>query len=96
MSTRKNAGDYFGSLVFNEGAMRDYIPEASIRAWQECVRSHSVLPEKIAADIADGMKRWALDKGATHYTHWFQPLTGETAEKPRAATAAAWNFPAGS
>ena len=79
--SRKNAGEYFGALVFNESTMRDYIPAASLSAWQECVRSRSVLPEKIASDIADGMKRWALEQGATHYTHWFQPLTGETAEK---------------
>ncbi len=81
MNNRKNAGEYFGSLVFNEGTMRDYIPETSLKAWQESVKNRSVLPEKIAADIADGMKRWALEQGATHYTHWFQPLTGETAEK---------------
>ena len=81
MNNRKNAGEYFGSLVFNESTMRDYIPETSLKAWQESVRNRSVLPEKIAADIADGMKRWALEQGATHYTHWFQPLTGETAEK---------------
>ncbi len=79
--SKKNAGEYFGALVFNESTMRDYIPAPSLYAWQECVRSRSVLPEKIAADIADGMKRWALEQGATHYTHWFQPLTGETAEK---------------
>ena len=81
MSNKKNAGEYFGSLVFNENTMRDYIPETSLKVWQECVKKRSVLPEKIAADIADGMKRWALEQGATHYTHWFQPLTGETAEK---------------
>ena len=81
MNNRKNAGEYFGSLVFNESTMRDYIPETSLKILQECVKTHSVLPEKIAADIADGMKRWALEQGATHYTHWFQPLTGETAEK---------------
>ena len=81
MNSRKNAGDYFGSLVFKESTMRDYIPETSLNAWKECVKNRSVLPEKIAADIADGMKRWALEQGATHYTHWFQPLTGETAEK---------------
>ncbi len=81
MNNRKNAGEYFGSLVFGESTMRDYIPETSLKIWQECVKTHSLLPEKIAADIADGMKRWALEQGATHYTHWFQPLTGETAEK---------------
>ena len=81
MPNRDKAEETFGSLLFNESTMRKYIPEGSIAVWQDCVSSHTVLPEKIAADIADGMKRWALEKGATHYTHWFQPLNGETAEK---------------
>ena len=81
MSERMNENERFGSLLFNESAMKKYISGESLDVWRECVRTRTVLPEKIAADIADGMKRWALEKGATHYTHWFQPLTGETAEK---------------
>ena len=81
MSERMNENERFGSLLFNESAMKKYISGESLDVWRECVRTRTVLPEKIAADIADGMKRWALEKGATHYTHWFQPLHGETAEK---------------
>ena len=81
MSNRYEGEELFGSLLFNESTMRQYIPEESLKVWRDCVKSRTVLPEKIAGDIADGMKRWALEKGATHYTHWFQPLTGETAEK---------------
>ena len=71
----------FGALLFDAGTMSRYIPEASMECWRNCVRTRTVLPENVADDIADGMKRWALENGATHYTHWFQPLTGETAEK---------------
>ena len=81
MMERANENERFGALLFNENAMKRYISGESLDVWRECVRTRTVLPEKIAADIADGMKRWALEKGATHYTHWFQPLTGETAEK---------------
>ena len=81
MNERTGEKERFGTLLFNESAMKQYISGESLDVWRECVRTRTVLPEKIAADIADGMKRWALEKGATHYTHWFQPLTGETAEK---------------
>nr|MBQ6241840.1 glutamine synthetase III [Lachnospiraceae bacterium] len=81
MSIRTNENERFGSNLFHEKAMKQYISEGTLAVWRECVRTRTVLPEKIADDIADGMKRWALDKGATHYTHWFQPLNGETAEK---------------
>ena len=76
-----HADERFGADLFNEQAMKTYIPEASLAVWRECVSKRMVLPNEVAEDIADGMKRWALDKGATHYTHWFQPLNGETAEK---------------
>ncbi len=81
MKTETGGNESFGINLFNERAMKQYIPEASLAVWRECVRTRTVLPNAIAEDIADGMKRWALEKGATHYTHWFQPLNGETAEK---------------
>ena len=71
----------FGALLFSESTMQKYISKGSLDAWRECVRTRTVLPEKVTEDIAEGMKKWALENGATHYTHWFQPLTGETAEK---------------
>ncbi len=81
MGKTPGENERFGIDLFNERTMQRYISEASLSVWRECVRKRTVLPEKIADDIADGMKRWALEKGATHYTHWFQPLNGETAEK---------------
>ncbi|MBQ1281699.1 MAG: glutamine synthetase III, partial [Oscillospiraceae bacterium] len=71
----------FGSLVFNEDAMAQYVSRNAMTAWQNCLRSGQSLSLEVANDIADGMKAWALEHGATHYTHWFQPLTGVTAEK---------------
>lgn len=71
----------FGSMVFNERAMEQYVPEHAMRAWRQCLKSGQQLPLNVANDIADAMKTWALERGATHYTHWFQPMTGITAEK---------------
>ncbi|MBO4385063.1 MAG: glutamine synthetase III [Clostridia bacterium] len=79
--TDGNMKKEFGALLFNESTMQKYISGGSLDAWRECVKNRTVLPEKVTEDIAEGMKKWALENGATHYTHWFQPLTGETAEK---------------
>lgn len=73
--------ELFGSLVFNERAMEKYVPASSMEVWRDCLKSGHALPISAANDIAEAMKNWALDHGATHYTHWFQPLTGITAEK---------------
>ena len=71
----------FGALLFDESTMQKYISSGSLAVWRDCVKTHTFLPENVTEDIAEGMKKWALENGATHYTHWFQPLTGETAEK---------------
>ncbi|MGI5977620.1 MAG: glutamine synthetase III [Candidatus Limivicinus sp.] len=71
----------FGSLVFNEQCMEQYVPEQAMQTWRSCLESGQPLPLSAANDIADAMKTWALEHGATHFTHWFQPLTGVTAEK---------------
>ena len=81
MNDKGYNAERFGELLFNESTMQKYISGGSLEAWRECVRTRTVLPEKVTEDIAEGMKKWALENGATHYTHWFQPLTGETAEK---------------
>lgn len=77
----KKIPEIFGSLVFNERAMEKYVSAASMQVWRECMSTGQALPLSAANDIADAMKNWALDHGATHYTHWFQPLTDITAEK---------------
>ena len=71
----------FGSNVFNEKAMKRYLTSDAYKAVEDAVTHGSKIDRKLADYIAMGMKEWALSKGVTHYTHWFQPLTGTTAEK---------------
>ena len=68
-------------MVFNERTMEQYVPQEAMEVWRECLKQEKPLPLEAANDIADAMKNWALEHGATHFTHWFQPLTGVTAEK---------------
>ena len=72
---------YYGRNVFNRAAMRRYLSEETRRSIYETVERGATLDRNVANHVAEGMKRWAMDLGATHYTHWFQPLTGGTAEK---------------
>ncbi len=71
----------FGKNVFNEHAMRQYLTKESYKSVMDAIEKGSKIDRKIADQISTGMKEWAIAKGATHYTHWFQPLTGTTAEK---------------
>lgn len=77
----KETSAYYGCNVFNRAAMRKYLDEDTRRAIYETIERGATLDKSIADYVAAGMKRWAIDKGVTHYTHWFQPLTGGTAEK---------------
>ncbi len=76
-----NVPEFFGSDVFNEATMRRRLPAEVFTVWKDCVSAGSQLPLNAANEIAEAMKNWAIEKGATHYTHWFQPMTGITAEK---------------
>ncbi|WP_309641703.1 glutamine synthetase III [Flavobacterium sp.] len=71
----------FGSNVFNNKAMKQYLTSDAYKGVQDAVLHGTKIDRKLADYIAMGMKEWALSKGVTHYTHWFQPLTGATAEK---------------
>ena len=71
----------FGTNVFNNAAMRQFLTKDSFKSVQDAVENGSKIDRNIADHISTGMKEWAIAKGATHYTHWFQPLTGTTAEK---------------
>lgn len=73
--------DYYGDLVFNKKAMRQFLSEGAFKSVTQAINHGSSLDRKVADLVASGMKSWAMSKGATHYTHWFQPLTGRTAEK---------------
>lgn len=74
----------FGSMVFDEKKMHERLPKPIYLSWQKTVSNEGVLDRPTADAIAHAMKRWAMENGATHYTHWFQPLTGTTAEKHNA------------
>lgn len=73
--------DYFGKYVFNRSTMAKYLSKDTLKSVQNAVDNGVALERGIADHVAAGMKRWAMEKGATHYTHWFQPLTDGTAEK---------------
>jgi glutamine synthetase len=73
--------DFYGSMVFNDEAMRKYLSSPVFKAVKKATNTGSRIDRDIADHVASAMKEWAMSKGATHYTHWFQPLTGSTAEK---------------
>ncbi len=73
--------DYFGARVFGRDAMRKYLNKKTFDALVNTMENGTPLPLEIADSVAAGMRQWALEHGADHYTHWFQPLTGGTAEK---------------
>ncbi len=77
----ENISSFYGSNVFSDKAMQKYMDEEAYLSIKAIIQSGEKLDFKLAAMVADAMKRWAMDKGATHYAHWFQPLTGKTAEK---------------
>ncbi|MFR3180897.1 glutamine synthetase III [Dysosmobacter welbionis] len=81
MCETKKLPELFGSLVFNEGTMKERLSSASYSAWKKCVTEGTPLDLSTANEIAEAMKQWAVEKGTTHFTHWFQPMTGVTAEK---------------
>ncbi len=73
--------DIFGSLVFNDSVMRERLPKTIYKSIKKTIEEGNPLDASVAEVIANAMKDWALEKGATHFTHWFQPMTGITAEK---------------
>ena len=84
--TMKSSKEYsltkiFGSNVFNDRTMKERLPKDTYRALKQTIDSGAPLTLEVANVVANAMKDWAIEKGATHYTHWFQPLTGRTAEK---------------
>ncbi|MFR9254119.1 MAG: glutamine synthetase III [Merdibacter sp.] len=73
--------EMFGSMVFDDSVMRERLPKDTYRELQKTIQDGRPLNIKIANAVANAMKDWAVERGATHYTHWFQPMTGVTAEK---------------
>ncbi len=81
MSDAVKITEIFGQDVFNDRVMQERLPKSVYRKLKKTITEGYELDPTIADDVAQAMKEWALEKGATHYTHWFQPLTGITAEK---------------
>ena len=73
--------DIFGANVFSDRVMKERLPKETYKALRQTIDRGAALKPEVAAVVANAMKDWALEKGATHYTHWFHPLTGGTAEK---------------
>ncbi len=77
----KSIPDYFGSMVFDDKAMKSRLPKETYKAMKKTIRDGKRLDIALANVVANAMKDWAVENGATHFTHWFQPMTGITAEK---------------
>lgn len=77
----KRPDEYYGEYVFNRKAMYQYLPKATFDGLVHAIDHREPLSRELADSVAEGMRRWAIDKGARHYTHWFHPLTDGTAEK---------------
>ena len=73
--------EIFGSNVFNDAVMKERLPKATYKALKKTIEKGTSLEPEVADVVATAMKDWAIEKGATHFTHWFQPMTGITAEK---------------
>ena len=73
--------EMFGSMVFNDSVMKERLPHEDYKVLKRTIQSGHELDRDIADVVANAMKDWAIEKGATHFTHWFQPMTGITAEK---------------
>ena len=81
MSDIVHIPEIFGCDSFNEATMKNRLATNTFNAWKSCIQNGTPLELDVANEIAEAMKNWAIEKGATHYTHWFQPMTGITAEK---------------
>jgi glutamine synthetase len=77
----KNIPEMFGSMVFNDKVMKERLPSEAYKAVRQAIDDGKPLSHDYAKEVASAMKEWAIEKGATHFTHWFQPMTGITAEK---------------
>jgi len=77
----EKVSDYFGSNIFDLETMKKYLPSSAYENIKKAIETWGVIDQKIADSVASAMKAWAMERGVTHYTHWFHPLNGATAEK---------------
>ena len=76
-----NINELFGSMVFNDSVMKERLPEDTYKKLREAIALGKGIDRSVADTVANAMKDWAIEMGATHFSHWFQPMTGITAEK---------------
>jgi glutamine synthetase len=81
MDSKVPVSSYFGAMTFDQKAMRSRLPKEVFQVLLGTIKAGKKITDEIAGVVAHGMKEWAMEHGATHYTHWFQPMTGSTAEK---------------
>ncbi len=81
LSSGKKISEYFGEMTFGISVMREYLSKEAFKGVMNAMESGEKIDRRVADQVAASMKTWAISKGATHYTHWFHPLTGATAEK---------------
>ena len=81
MTENKTIPEIYGTMVFNDRVMRERLPKDVYKAVHKTIENNSHLELDVANSVAAVMKEWAIEHGATHFTHWFQPMTGLTAEK---------------
>ena len=80
----KNPAETFGEYIFGDAAMKKYLTAKTYASLRKTIDEGEPIDPEICAEVAEAMKNWAMSFGATHYTHWFQPLTGTTAGKHEA------------
>ena len=81
MENKMSVSSLFGCNVFNDTVMRERLPKNIYSSFRKTLQGNAPLDPAIADVMANAIKDWAIEKGATHYCHWFQPMTGSTAEK---------------
>ena len=77
----KKTSEYFAENVFDQRKMKEFLSKEAYDTVKDAIENGTRIPRRIADQVSSGMKAWAVSKGVTHYTHWFHPLTGATAEK---------------
>ena len=77
----KKLTELYGSYTFNDDVMKERLPKETYKAFHDALDKGETMSKDVATIIAEEMKNWAIEKGATHFTHWFSPLTGLSAEK---------------
>ena len=88
----KKVPELFGSMVFNEAVMKERLPKDVYKSLKQTVRQGTALDPQVAGVVANAMKDWAIEKGATHFTHWFQPMLQKTVLPEREHRQSVWTL----